>query len=136
MGTRSFRCHLGSIKQDEYFLLSQYSIAGDLFYLPLRITRLLGWLRLDAIGRRLLGGSTVPSPIVRDLSEHLILQYGQSLTAVSDAQAAPLCIFLFACRLCGWDDLAKDALTAMYVSFCDRMGNMTRCDVPVGQAVR
>lgn len=127
---------LGSIKQDEHFLLSQYAIAGDLFYLPLRITRLLGWLGLDAIGRRLLGGSTVPSPIVRDLSEHLISQYGQSLTAVSDAQAAPLYIFLLACRLCGWDDLAKDALTAIYVSFCDRKGNMTRCDVPVGQAVR
>jgi len=125
-----------SIEKDEYYLLSHYAVAGDLYYLPLRISRLLGWVGLDILGRRLLGADEPFPSSGRDLIEILLLRYGQSLSAVSDAQGAPLYILLLACALNGWDDIAKEVLTTIYASFCERKGNTTRWDVPVEQAVR
>jgi Caspase domain len=37
-------------RKDEHYLLSQYAVAGDLYYLPLRITQILGWIGLDILG--------------------------------------------------------------------------------------
>jgi len=123
-------------KKDEHYLLSQYAVAGDLYYLPIRITKILGWLGLDVLGRRLLGDQTTSAQPNRDQVRALLDRYGQGLSAVSDAQGAPLHTFLLTCRLCGWDDLAKEILTALYASFSDRKGNVTRANVPVEQAVR
>lgn len=123
-------------KKDENYLLSQYAVAGDLYYLPLRITQILGWVGLDILGRRLLGDRTMSAEPIRVQTKELLNRYGQSLSAVSDAQGAPLYTFLLACRLCGWDDLATEVLTSIYASFSARKGNVTRSNVPVEQAVR
>jgi hypothetical protein len=123
-------------KKDENYLLSQYAVAGDLYYLPLRITQIFGWLGLDILGRRLLGDQTTSAQPIREQVKELLGRYVQGLSAVSDAQGPPLYTFLLACRLCGWDDLAKEVLTSVYASFSARNGNVTRCNVPVEQAVR
>jgi hypothetical protein len=76
-------------------------------------------------------------PIVVSLEPGDVITFREAgLSAVSDAQGAPLHTFLLACQVCGWDDLAKEVLTSVYASFCARKGNVTRANVPVEQAVR
>jgi hypothetical protein len=127
---------LQSIKQDEHFLLSPHAFAGDLYYLPLRVTKLLGWVAADLISQRLIPNLRRNSSVPRALVEELISQYFPNFVAVSDEQAAPLYAFFLACRMEGWDGLAKEVLTSIYGSFCDRKGNVTRVGAPVDQSVR
>ena len=123
-------------QKDEHYLLSQYAVAGDLYYLPLRLTQILGWLGLDVLGRRLLSDQSTPTQSILEQAKKLVDRYGRGLSAVSDAQGAPLYTVLLACRLSGWDELANEVLTSVYASFNERRGNVTRSNVPVEQAVR
>ena len=127
---------LHELQKNEYYLLSSHSVAGELYYLPLRVSRLLGWIGADIAVRRLVPGLTQDVAACQRLASELVTQYAHNLVAVCDAQAAPLDLFLLGCQLEGWNDLARNTLTAVYASFCERKGNVTRWDATPEQAVQ
>ena len=130
------RSLLQSIKSEENFLLNPDAVAGDLYYLPLRVTKLLGWLGSRVVIEELIPDLRSPDAVAHDLALELLARYAPSMVAVTDAQAAPIHTFLYACKLRGWDALAGDVLSKFYISFCERKGNVTRDDAKPDQAVR
>jgi hypothetical protein len=127
---------LQSIKENENCLLSSWPVPGDIYYLPLRVTKLLGWIGADILIQGLLPQLARETSLKRDLAEEIVTRYSQCLVAVSDDQAPSLQVFFSACHLLGWNDVAQDVLNGVYSSFCERKGNVTRCHTQPEQAVR
>jgi hypothetical protein len=109
-------------------LLNPSGVAGDLFYLPLRVTKLLGWIGADFLIDRILDLCTPESEYFQ-LIERIVATYPNSLVAVSDEQAPFLYLFLKACETCGRHDLGREILLSVYASFAERGGKVTRVGV-------
>jgi hypothetical protein len=116
------------LNADADTLLHPSGVAGDLFYLPVRVTKLLGWIGAGFLIDRIIGSDS-PAADYFNLAEHIIASYPNSLVAVSEEQAPYLYLFLKACEACGYDDLARDVLQRTYASFADRAGKITRVGV-------
>jgi hypothetical protein len=108
-------------------LLAHNGLLADLYYLPLRITRLLGLTGLLAIAGELLEFSTNDSKkIHRTFVNQVIGTYPRLLSALSDEQAPPLYIFLKAAQCLGWQDEARDAVHLFYMDAAIRGGKINR----------
>ena len=118
------------LTNDQYGLLSSSGSFGDLFYLPLRISRLLGW-----IGAQHFIGAWIGKPGVFDedligsLLERTFETYSSSLVTVSEAQAGYLLTFLLCCHERGWDRHAELVVGHMFNDFVTRRGKVARSDV-------
>lgn len=81
------------LSEYEYNLLSKHSGLADLFYLPLRILSILGWV---ACAKHI--SIVLECPFqeaqAKDLVRLLVDRYGTSIVSVSDAQAPHLATFL------------------------------------------
>lgn len=119
------------LRTDEDALVNPSGVAGDLFYLPLRVTKLLGWIGAGFLIDRILGSNSAESQYF-DLSEQIVASYSNSLVAVSDEQAPFLYLFFKGCEECGRDALARDVLLRIYASFAERGGKVTRVGVDGG----
>jgi Caspase domain len=118
---------LQSLQQNRYNLLSPVGSAGDFYYLPIRVSRTLGWLGTGIIIDEMLGQSDGE---LRDQTRRLIEQvleyYSGSLAAMSDEQASSVHLFSKACQLCGWNDLARSVLNRYFESTVSVAGAIAR----------
>ena len=115
------------IKTEKHALLGDISPAGELYYLPLRITKTLGWIGLSVILESLLPDlqPAIGTPHF-ELASEILERYRDSLVAVSDEQAAPLYVFIKACLLRNKRELAEQVANHYFASFAERRGNVTR----------
>lgn len=128
---------LTSVKSDNNTLLSNVGIMADLYYLPMRITRILGWIGLSIITESLMPELDDGNDSLRiSLASALVNRYGDSLVAVSDEQASSLYVFLTACLLKNQTELAEQVTTRYFASFADKKGNVNRAGTDGVQAYR
>ena len=128
---------LTSIKSENHTLLNRVGIMADLYYLPLRITKILGWIGLSLVAESLAPELNDGKDSLRfALAAEVVDRYGDSLVAVSDEQAASLYVFLKACILKNQTPLAESVLNSYFASFADRKGNVTRVGTDGVQALR
>jgi hypothetical protein len=123
------------LRDNRYYLLSPVGSAGDFYYLPLRVSRVLGWLGATIVTDTLLG--TTQDEVreeVRRLVERVLDLYAGSLVATSDEQAPYVYLFAKACRMCGWDDLASAALDGYFQSAVSVGGAVARGNLDPAEA--
>lgn len=117
------------IQVNESRLFGTTGLAADLYYLPVRITRLLGLIGTQAIIGRLLGFETDDSRAPhREFVTTLLQTYPKLLVALDDEQAAPLYIFLKAARLCGWNEIGAEVVQNYYIDAAVHGGTFNRLD--------
>jgi hypothetical protein len=128
---------LTSVKSENYTLLSKVGIMADLYYLPMRISKILGWIGLSVVAESLIPELNDGNDSLRFLlASELVNRYGDSLVAVSDEQASSLYVFLKACLLKNQTELAEQVTTHYFASFADKRGNVNRAGTDGVQAYR
>jgi hypothetical protein len=128
---------LTSVESQNHTLLNRVGVMADLYYLPMRITRILGWLGLSIVAESLMPElNDGNDPLRFSLASALVNRYGDSLVAVSDEQASSLYVFLKACLLKNQTELAEQVTTRYFASFADKKGNVNRAGTDGVQAYR
>lgn len=119
-----------SLEADRFALLDPSATMGDFFYLPIRVSRTLGWLSSGVIVDLLLdtkeGGAEREAV---ELAEAIVTAYRGSLVSMSDEQAPHLYVFASACRALGWQDLASQVLGAYFDSLESVAGMVARANL-------
>jgi hypothetical protein len=128
---------LTSVESANHTLLSNVGVMADLYYLPMRITKILGWIGLSVVAESLMPELNDGNDSLRfSLASALVKHYGDSLVAVSDEQASSLYVFLKACLLKNQTELAEHIITIYFASFADKKGNVNRAGTDGIQAFR
>lgn len=97
---------------------------ADLFYLPLRVTRILGWCAAqELIQSEGIFGTT---SVARETAAKLINTYGDALTAMSDEQSPFLLAFLDVSLSNGWIEEGQAVLGSLFNSLHEVKGNVAR----------
>jgi hypothetical protein len=118
------------LNEDKYALLSDKSGFGDLFYLPLRLSRILGWIGAQHfIGQWTGRPEAFDEGAVEAIVHRILDTYSLSLVSVSDVQAPYLLTFLSCCRHGGWSDAAESIVGHMANSLLASNGNVASPDI-------
>lgn len=116
-----------SLHADRFALLEPSAAMGDFFYLPIRVSRTLGWLSSGVIVDLLLNTrEEVAEREVAELSDFIGTVYQGSLASMSDEQAPHLYLFAAACRAFDWQDLAHKVLSPYFDSL-ESVAGMVAC---------
>jgi hypothetical protein len=102
---------------------------ADLYYLPLRISKLLGWAGF-AVHAKLVrgdGGSAVTR--LADLFERIFETYSLSLVAMSDAQAPYIMSALTAASRAGLNEQGERLVGHLFASSVDCAGRVAQADL-------
>ncbi|PZU90246.1 MAG: hypothetical protein DI527_14705 [Chelatococcus sp.] len=113
-------------------LIAPESLA-DLFYLPLRVSDVLG-----RIGFLLLRTDLDPEDVsfLKSITKKLLDIYGNAIRAVSDEQAAPIAIFVSAAHQRGWVDESEEVIGRLYNDLTHASARVARHFLGGQQALR
>jgi hypothetical protein len=95
---------------------------GALFFLPVRISLLLGWIGFCADRTT---DETIRSEL-RQLSELIITNYSNSLVAIDDRQAPGIFCFLISAIKLGWNDHASTVLSKTFANVLRTNGQIAK----------
>lgn len=106
-----------------YHLLGRGGLS-DLYFLPLRLSKILGWISFLMRASPQLG--VAPSSLngLRPLTRNLLAQYGNSVVAVGDDQASGFLLFLGQCHAAGWTEEAEEVVGRLYNDFNEHFGRV------------
>lgn len=115
---------LDKFQQNEYFLLSGSGFA-DLYFLPIRIMSILGWVGAAFWAQRKLGIEYIlSSDKIKMLIEGLCDRYQGSIASVSDEQAPFYIAFASASDLIDCNDLRETVSGLLFSTMHDAKGNI------------
>lgn len=118
---------LKALEDDRFALLSDRNGMADLYFLPLRLSRTLGWLAVGIEVDRLLGRfDPAVDREVENIAKLVLENYAPSLVARSDTQAPFLLAFLEAARRRGWIELAEQVIGCYFTAFVETKGVIAR----------
>jgi hypothetical protein len=117
-----------SLTLDRGALLNRNNPLPDLYYLPLRITKILGWAGLSALLSKIFDPIGKAEPERFTFVSALLNMYPCAFAAVSDEQAPPLYIFLKTCQIFGKTEIAEAVLNRYFFSFAERKGKLARTE--------
>ncbi len=119
-----------SLKANRFALLNTTRAPSDFFYLPIRVSKTLGWLASEIVIDGIFGeDDRRKNDSIRSLAEMIVHTYGGVLVSMSDEQAPYAYLLAKACRLRGWDDLAAAVLGAMFESLVSVRGAVARVNL-------
>lgn len=119
---------LQDLQKNEYALLSRYTGLPDLFYLPIRISKILGWASFARTASRDLDVKFPDEEFV-SLLKFVIETYSTSVVSVSDVQAAYLlCLLHQKDELDDTEDV-ETILSLMFNSFLGRGAAVAHSDM-------
>jgi hypothetical protein len=125
-----------SISSDRFALLNEAVALADFFLLPIRISRVLGWLAAGVLADDLLGTLDQALQSYVELARRIIETYRGSLVAMSDSQAPHVYLFAKACDALGEENLASEVLSAYFESLEEVRGFVARGDAEPSEALR
>lgn len=103
---------------------------GDLYHLPIRLSKLMGWAGFAVHARRVLGLNTdVAASRLPALLDRIFDTYALSLVAMSDSQAPYVMTAMTACAEVGLRDAAERVLGYMFASTVACGGRVARSDL-------
>lgn len=117
-----------ALQEDRFTLLN--GGLSELYFLPLRLTRILGWAGFVA-HQRLQSEANLEeiSELLKSLMALFLEHYGLSLVAMSDAQAPPLALAITSVAELGLRDEAEQLLGHLFTSFVSCEGRPARADI-------
>jgi hypothetical protein len=119
------------LADDRRFLLNRPAGFSELYYLPLRIALLLGW-----IGYAVLHGETRKIEDWRDLARSILQEYGNSLIAVDDRQSSGIFLFLLAAKRMGWTEEVEEVLGRLFNDILRSYGRICQAGADTKQRLR
>jgi hypothetical protein len=109
---------------------------GDLYYLPIRLTKLIGWAGFAVHARHFMGLDTKDTAgQLASLLERIFETYSLSLVAMSDCQAPYIISAMTACARVGLQDAGERFLGHMFSSSIDCGGQVARCDLDASKVL-
>lgn len=115
---RALEVAVSALKKDKYALLARRGGLSDLFYLPVRITKLLGWAGAIVHFKRETGASAdATKAAFASLLDSVIEYYSTSITSMSDSQSAPLALALTATKVLNLQEQGEAIASLMFSSF-------------------
>lgn len=124
------------LKRNKYHLLDRPGGFADFYYLPLRISQILGWCstryflcKLD--GTETLRVSTQTKILLNDLLHH----YEGSIRAITDKQTPYIVALLSMCTDLGWKDEAERILGLLYSDLVYARGRIANANIPPHQII-
>jgi hypothetical protein len=115
-----------SLVTDRFAICDRHYPNAELYLLPIRITKVLGWIGWNTIAEHLVPSIENGGEEMRfELASQIVENYESSFVAVSDAQSPCLYVFIKACLLRGQMDLASKVVNLYYGSLSERRGNIT-----------
>jgi hypothetical protein len=125
-------CLVGDLEGDRYALLtSRDGGLSDLFYLPMRVSNILGWA---GVASTLFDDNHVSQAEADRLFAKLVAclldKYTGSITVMSDAQAPCWAIAFYRAIKLGLTDLAERLAGLIFSSLLSCKGNLARSDIP------
>ena len=103
---------------------------GDLYHLPIRLSKLMGWAGFAVHARRVMGLDTEPAASkFASLLDRIFDTYSLSLVAMSDCQAPYVISAMTACAGLGLRDAAERVLGHMFASTVACGGRVARSDL-------
>ncbi len=128
---------LPTLRARDTALVKPDTSMADLYYLPLRISKILGWIGLSIIAAELLTELQDGYDDLRfDLANTIVDQYEACMVTVSDEQAPFLYVFLKARMRRGKHALAERVTNLYFAHFAERGGNTTRAGADGATALR
>jgi hypothetical protein len=117
-----------SLQANEYFLLSDRSGFDEFFYLPVRISAILGWLSVGGFLEEGIKGKLASNSLdsICGIVRRCYEQYGDCFRIVSELQAPPLLYFFDFCRRHGKSELAEMIWGEYYTDFASTTGSALR----------
>lgn len=118
---------LDEIPTNESRLMSHCGMLSDIYFLPIRVIKLLGFIGTLSLLGDLLNFKTEESKVLhKRLVQLLLSTYSKQLISIDDEQAAPLYIFLKAAQRNGWEEEAKQVVQSMYFDIVMHGGAVNR----------
>jgi hypothetical protein len=104
-------------KANKYVLLCRFGGMGDLYAIPLRITKIIGWIGACYHIDKVLGREdSFPIKQYTELMDHLIADYPLSISIMSDTQGPYIALALSAAHELGLQSQAEDILSLLFRS--------------------
>jgi hypothetical protein len=120
------------LKDYEYRLISRHDALADLFFLPIRISDILGrigWLLLnDDISNEEL-------EFLQSLTSTLLETYGNSILSISEEQSVPIAIFLNGCAKHQWIEFAEEVICRLYSDLVENFARVASYFIDGGKAL-
>lgn len=114
---------LSSIEENRFSLLSERSALADLYYLPIRILKIFGWIGAGQYFASLLGREEPEIvQINQKLVQAILKEYTNAIVAVSDEQTCNFIIFLCMTESMGLSDEAEQLFGLLCYTFCKHEG--------------
>jgi hypothetical protein len=109
---------------------------SDLFYLPIRISKLLGWAGFAVHARVASGEDIAPAvTLLANLFAQIFATYSLSLVAMSDAQAPYVLSALTAASRAGLDEDGERMLGHLFASTVDCRGRVAQADLEASKVL-
>ena len=103
---------------------------GDLYHLPIRLSKLIGWAGFAVHTARAMSRDTnLAAGKLAALFDRIFDNYSLSLVAMSDCQAPYVISAMTACAAAGMTDAAERVLGHMFASTVACAGRVARCDL-------
>lgn len=103
---------------------------GDLYHLPIRLSKLIGWAGFAVHIHHAMGRDTGPAAGgLASLLDRIFDTYSLLLVAMSDCQAPYVISAMTACAVAGMTDFAERVLGHMFASAVACEGRVARCDL-------
>lgn len=119
------------LKEYRFNLLSSRGASSDLFYLPIRIASVLGWLGCATF---LLQKGSAEESLARNLflqAHELIVElYADSILAISDCQSSSWCLAIATLIALDEREKAEELIGTLFYSVVQSHGVLARSDIP------
>lgn len=109
---------------------------GDLYYLPIRLSKLMGWASFAVHVRYYMGLEMEPARSkLTSLLDRIFDTYSLSIVAMSDCQTPFIISALTACARLGLNDFAERILGHLFSSCIACSGRIARCDLEASKVL-
>jgi hypothetical protein len=122
-----------SLKNDVYSLLS--SGFAELYYLPIRISKILGWIGV-AVHIADTNGTALDIGPIKDLVQKIIGEYSRSVFSVSDTQTPYLASFISSGLKMNLIEEAETITALMFNSFLEVEGRIAATSMSADEIVK
>ncbi|MEQ1718597.1 MAG: caspase family protein [Hyphomicrobium sp.] len=119
-----------TIDADRYALLSRCGGYSDLYYLPIRVAQVLGWIGFLSLTEQSYGFSSNAALNLKELSSKILNIYGNSIVTVGEDQAPHFLTFLVASKASGWVEQGEEVVGRLYLNFNENLGRVLPNDPP------
>jgi hypothetical protein len=99
---------------------------SDLYFLPLTITDVLGWIGFSLVHDKHEAQSIAS---LRSLLNTVLSSYGNALRCVEDSQAPSIATFFAGTAKCGWTDECEEVLCRLYIDTVATGGRIAKANL-------